>query len=256
MTMNLGPQTVPLLRSAVLAVQPGIAAGFSTRAGGKSAAPYGSLNLGRSTDDDPAVVADNRRRFFDALGFTPEAAAIAGQVHGTRVETVTTGGLYTGTDGLVTATPGVLLCITAADCGAVLLADPDAQVIGACHAGWRGAVGRIVAETVRAMQALGADPARMRAYVGPCIGPEAFEVGPEVAAQFDSAFVQDGPRGRPHVDLKGALRAQLVEAGLAEASIEVSPCCTVAEADRFFSHRASGGTTGRMMGAIGMRNGG
>ena len=243
----------PLLRSALLATLPGIAAGFSTRAGGTSAGPYGSLNLGRSTDDDPDAVAENRRRFFAALGFTPEDAAIAGQVHGTRVQRVTEGGLYLGTDGLATATPGVLLCITAADCAAVLLADAEARVVGACHAGWRGAVGRIVADTVKAMQQLGADPARMRAYVGPCIGAEAFEVGPEVAAQFDPAFVQDGPRGRPHVDLKGALRAQLVEAGLAEDALDVSPCCTVTESERFFSHRASGGVTGRMMGAIGMR---
>jgi len=219
--------------------------------GGTSQAPYGSLNLGRSTADAPESVEENRRRFFAALGFSTDAAAIAGQVHGTRVQTVSQGGLYTGTDGLVTDTPGVLLCITAADCAAVLLADPEARVLGACHAGWRGTVGRIVDTTLAAMQALGADVDRVRAFVSPCIGAGTFEVGPEVAAQFEDAFVHEGKRGRPHVDLKAALNAQLVEAGIEQDAIEISPCCTVSEAERFFSHRASGGITGRMMGAIG-----
>ncbi len=241
-----------LLRPTVFEALPGLAAGFSTRTGGVSAAPYDGLNLGRSTDDAPEAVTENRRRFFGALGFAEADAAIAGQVHGTRVQPVTAGGLYRETDGLVTATPGVLLCISAADCAAVLLADPEARVVGACHAGWRGTVGRIVPATIAAMQALGADPARMRAFVAPCIGRGAFEVGPEVAAQFDAAFVHPVAGANPHVDLKGAIAAQLAGAGVPEDQVEVSPWCTVEAADRFFSHRASGGRTGRMMGAIGL----
>lgn len=241
-----------ILPSSVLDALPGIAAGFSLRTGGVSDEPYGSLNLGRSTADDPAHVAENRRRFFGALGFDESDVAVAGQVHSARVQTVDAPGLVRETDGLVTNTPGLLLAISAADCAAVLLADAEARVVGACHAGWRGCVGGIVAETVRQMHALGGDPARMRAFVSPCISAAVFEVGAEVAARFDAAFVVPQNDGKALVDLKGQIRAQLLDAGLDDAHVEVSDGCTVSEPERFFSHRASGGTTGRMMGAIGL----
>lgn len=242
-----------LLRSSLLDALPGVAAAFSQRTGGVSAEPYGSLNLGRSTQDAPEAVDENRRRFFGALGFTPEQAAIAGQVHSADVAMVDAPGLYVGTDGLVTATPGLLLCISAADCAAVLFADAEARVVGACHAGWRGCVGGIVGETVRQMEALGADGARLRAFVSPCISQAVFEVGEEVAARFDAAFVHPAQGGKAHVDLKGQLRAQLLAAGLDAAHVDVSNDCTVLMPHAYFSHRASGGTTGRMMGVIGLR---
>jgi hypothetical protein len=128
-------------------------------------------------------------------------------------------------------------------------------VAAACHAGWRGAVAQIAADTVRIMTDRGADPTEIRAHVGPCISLEAFEVGPEVAARFDDAVVKQRPDWpRPHVDLKDALRRQLEDAGLPPASIEVSERGTARETDDFFSHRASGGTTGRMFGAVVLRN--
>ena len=245
-----------LLRPAVFAGIPGLAAAFSTRHGGMSEPPYASFNLSLSTADDPARVRENRRRLAEALGFAPDALAVAGQVHGAKVRAVDTPGLYPGFDGLVTATPGVPLCITAADCAAVLLADAEAGVIGACHAGWRGTAARIVPETVAAMTKLGAAPERMRAYVGPCISAEHFEVGPEVAERFAPDFVRRLPgKAKPHVDLKAALAAQLAEAGLPSDAVEVSPHCTFAGTDDFFSHRAEGGVTGRMMGVIGLRGG-
>jgi hypothetical protein len=197
-------------------------------------------------------VAANRRRLGDALGVGPERWVTADQVHGAHVEAVAAPGPVAATDGLVTATPGLLLTIAVADCAPVLLADAEAGVVGACHAGWRGAVGGVVTATVRAMQALGADAGRVRAYVGPCIGPASFEVGPEVAARFDAAHVRRPPgAAKPHVDLPGALRAQLRAAGLPAGAVEASGHDTVAEADRFFSYRASGGTTGRLLGVIG-----
>ena len=240
------------LSPAVLDALPGVAAGFSLRTGGVSPEPYGSLNLGRSTADDPANVDENRRRFFGALGFDEAEVAVAGQVHSARVQTVSVPGLHRETDGLVTDTPGLLLAISAADCAAVLLADAEARVVGACHAGWRGCVGGIVAETIGQMRALGADPARMRAFVSPCISAAVFEVGAEVAERFDAAFVARQPDGKARVDLKGQIRAQLLGAGLHTTHVEVSDGCTMSEPSRFFSHRASGGTTGRMMGAIGL----
>lgn len=233
---------------------PGIVAGFSTRHGGASEGPYATLNLGLSTDDADAHVAENRQRLFDTVGFSANRLAIAGQVHGHDVLTVATPGLYPGYDGLVTCTRGLMLCISAADCAAVLLADAAAGVVAACHAGWRGVVAGIVPRTVAAMQTLGAAPARSRTYISPCISLDHFEVGPEVAAQFDPAFVHRLPGGaKPHVDLKAAVAAQLEAAGVAPESIEVSPHCTYAETDTFFSHRAEDGQTGRMMGFIGMQ---
>lgn len=244
---------LPLLRPAVFADLPGIVAAFSTRGGGVSASPFDSLNLGFSTGDDEAAVRENRRRLLDALGFKPDALATVGQVHGAHVATVTEPGHTDRHDGLVTDRRGLVLGVLVADCGAVLLADAEASVIGACHAGWRGAVGGIPIVTVEAMRKLGAEPERMRAYVSPCIGPEDFEVGTEVATQFDEPHVLRRPeKTKPHVDLAGAIVTQLRKMGLRKKSIEVEGCSTFDTA-RFFSYRAEGGTTGRMMGVIGMR---
>ncbi|NBB86746.1 MAG: peptidoglycan editing factor PgeF [Bacteroidetes bacterium] len=232
---------------------PGLVAAFTPRTGGVSEGPFASLNLSVSTGDTEARVEENRRRALAPLGFTPEAMAIAGQVHGTRVQTARTSGFYAATDGLVTDRPGVLLSFTAADCAVVLLADPVTGVVGGCHAGWRGAAAGIVAETVEQLAALGAQPSRCWAYISPCISVDHFEVGEEVAAQFDAAHVHR-PLGapRPFVDLKGALQHQLTEAGLVADTIEVDPQCTFAATDTFFSHRAEHGDTGRMMAFIGM----
>jgi hypothetical protein len=240
-----------ILRPDVFSRVPDVAAGFSTRHGGVSAPPYATFNLGRHVGDDESCVEENRRRFCSLLGADPAWLVTAGQVHGATVQVVDAPRHVPFCDGLVTDTPGVLLTIGAADCAAVLLADPEARVVGACHAGWRGATAEIAAATVRAMADRGADAARMRAYVSPCIGLKAFEVGPEVADRFDDAFVhrREGWR-RPHVDLKGALRRQLERAGLQADRIEVSPHGTVEDNDLFFSHRADDGTTGRMLGGI------
>lgn len=243
------------IRPAIFDDQPAVVAGFSTRHGGVSAGPHASLNLGLSTGDAEANVRENRRRLFASVGVAPGRAVVAGQVHGAEIEAVTKPGLYAGRDGLVTRVPNLLLCIGAADCAAVLLADAEAGLVGACHAGWRGAAAGIAEKTVSALKEMGAAPERVRAYVSPCISAEQFEVGPEVAAQFDAPFVVRDPRwDKPHIDLKTAIVAQLRSAGLAAGCIEVSPRCTMSEPDDFFSYRASGGTTGRMMGFIGMRD--
>ena len=232
----------------------GVVAGFSTRRGGVSEGPYASLNLGLSTGDARARVLENRRRLFASVGFTPEQLALAGQVHGDQIEEVAGPSLVPDVDGLVTRQPGVLLCIGAADCAAVLLADAEAGVVGACHAGWRGAAAGIAEQIVVRMAERGARPTQMHAYVSPCISAERFEVGPEVAAQFDAPFVARAARWeKPHVDLKAAVAAQLRGAGVPAEAVEVSPRCTRSAPDEFFSYRASGGVTGRMMGFIGMR---
>ena len=231
-----------------------LVAGFSTRCNGVSPAPYNSLNLGLSTDDEPANVLENRRRLFDAVGFSLDQLAITGQVHGVECLTLERPGLYRGYDALVTRQPGVLLCLSAADCASVLFADESNHVVGACHAGWRGAAGGIVANTLDAMRRSGAETSAVHAYVSPCISRENFEVGSEVAAQFDPAVVHQRPgQARPRVDIKEALRLQLIEEGIRSDQIEISPHCTYAETNLFFSHRAEKGVTGRLMGFIGFR---
>jgi len=254
---SLMTSTVSLLHPQTLhEAGAGVVAAFTPRTGGVSTPPFASLNLSVSTGDAEAHVRENRRRAVASLGFSPEDMAIAGQVHGTRVQRVDAPGFYAATDALVTSTPGVLLSFTAADCAIVLLADTEAGVLGGCHAGWRGAAAGIVSHTLRMLQASGAVAERMRAYISPCISVDNFEVGEEVAAQFDDAYVHR-PEGapRPFVDLKGALRDQLTGEGIAPDHVEVAPECTYAATDTFFSHRAENGETGRMMAFIGRHPG-
>ena len=178
--------------------------------------------------------------------------ASVGQVHRASVATVREGGHVPDHDGLVTDVRGLVLSVVAADCALVLLADVEAGVVGACHSGWRGTVAGVVGETVAAMTELGAEPTRTRAALGPCISAEAFEVGEEVAAEFDAAVVLRRPDWpRPHVDLRADLVRQLAEAGVGD--IETNDACTVGDNDRFFSYRAEDGTPGRMLGFVGLR---
>ncbi|MEZ4702839.1 MAG: peptidoglycan editing factor PgeF [Rhodothermales bacterium] len=241
------------LRPDIFTRAPGVAAGFSTRLGGVSAAPFGTLNLGLSTDDDRESVLENRRRLFGEVGFGLDELAITGQVHGDAVCVVDAAGLYRGFDGMVSTTPRLLLCLSAADCASVLLASADGRIVGACHAGWRGAAAGIVGKTVTRMAEQGARPGDLLAYVSPCISAERFEVGDEVADRFDDRFVIRAPGAKPHVDLKAVLLDQLVAAGVPDDAVEISPHCTHAETALFFSHRAENGVTGRMMGFIGIR---
>jgi polyphenol oxidase len=232
-----------------------IVAGFTTRHGGNSQSPFTSFNLGSTAGDNLEHVQANRRKLADAAGFPIDRIVIAGQIHGAEVLLVDDPGVYRGYDGLVTTTPDLLLCITAADCAAVLMADVAAGVIGACHSGWRGAVAGIATRTVTMMIERGADPGRIEAFVSPCISRAHFEVGPEVAEQFDPEFIYV-PEGKekPHVDLKGAVARQLSEAGLRSDAIEVSDRCTFGEAGDFFSYRKEGARSGRMMGFVGIRS--
>lgn len=227
---------------------------FTTRAGGVSVARYEGLNLD-DREDDARAVAENRRRLAAALGFEAADFARLDQVHGTDVIAVAGPGVWSG-DALVSATPGVLLAIGTADCFPLLLEDAEAGVIGAAHAGWKGTLGRIAENTVRAMTELGARPQRVRAAVGPGICGERYGVGAEVAAQFAQAGLGDFVRekeGQPHLDLAGANRAVLLGAGLSDGNIWLSGRCST-EPD-FYSYRRDAGRTGRMWAVIGMHAG-
>lgn len=226
---------------------------FTTRAGGTSVGAYAGLNLD-DREDDPAAVNANRAALAGALGFFPQAFARLTQVHGTDVLTVNRPGHWTG-DALVTAAPGVLLAIGTADCYPLLLEDPEAGVVGAAHAGWKGTLGRIGARTVEAMTALGARPERIRAAVGPGICGAKFEVGEDVARPFREAGLGDfvlevNGAARPHLDLAGANRAVLLGAGVRPEHLWVSGRCSTEE--DFYSYRRDAGRTGRMWAVIGL----
>ncbi len=232
----------------------GLIAAESTRHGGVSPAPFASLNLGLNTDDDPENVAENRRRFFWALGLNVSQTVSAHQVHGTAILTATEPGRFDGFDAFVTDRPGLFLTVTVADCVPILLYDPVRQVVAAVHAGWRGTVGQLVSLTLAQMKTqYGTRADDCLAYVGTSIDECSFEVSSDVAEQF-STDVQplDGKPGKFLVDLKQANVRQLTDAGVPVTRIEVSPYSTVLHNTNYFSYRHEHGQTGRMLAGIGL----
>jgi YfiH family protein len=218
--------------------------GFFCRGGGASSGVFQGLNCGHGSSDQTEAVTINRARVAEALEIAPEALVGVHQVQSAEVLTVSEApAVAVRADALVTATPGIALSVLTADCQPVLMADPEARVIGAAHAGWKGAVAGILEATVNAMAALGADPARIRAVIGPTISQRAYEVGPEffdtVMAQDDSAarFFASGQGDRLHFDLPGYGLARLRAAGVGRA--EWTRHCTYGDPVRFYSYRRS-----------------
>ncbi len=220
--------------------------GFFTRAGGVSEGIYASLNCGHGSNDARDAVTENRRRVAATLGQTEAARVLTlYQVHSATalvVEAPLPREALPKADALVTRTPGLVIGALAADCAPVLLADPEAKVVAAAHAGWRGAFSGIVEATIAQMETLGAARSRIRAAVGPCINQAAYEVGPDFEARFletDPAFARfftrGQPLGRPHFDLPGFVGNRLRKAGI--SVLEQKSPCTFADSARFFSYR-------------------
>ena len=235
----------------------GFVHGFPERDGGISRGLRASLNLGKRWGDDEQNVEQNRRLLARHAGYDPEQLQLMRHVHGTDVWKV--GEPLPDTaefDGLVTDRVGPVLGAFAADCIPLLFADPVARVIGSAHAGWRGTVNGVATNVVRRMGELGATPGNIRIALGPSIGPECFEVGPEVVDQFRAAFGADVPGmvvqgpAKEHIDLRVAMRAQLETAGIRAEHIDSAPPCTKCEGERFFSYRRDGRDGGVHMGFI------
>jgi len=207
------------------------------------------LNFGINTEEEDQVVSENYNHLFDHLGWKQQKIALARQVHGNRIAGVEQPGIYENCDGLVTTRPDLPLGIQVADCAAVLVADTKNKIIGAFHAGWRGAESNIVENGIDSMIRLNADPKYSFAYISPCISLEKFEVGEEVAALFPDEFTDRVNFRKPHVDLKQILHRQLLNCGLTENNIDVSGECTVSD-NRFFSFRRERSAAGRMLGLI------
>jgi YfiH family protein len=235
-----------MLISAPLAAVMGVRHGFFTRQGGVSAGIFDSLNCGLGSQDLPENVTRNRARCAERLGVAATDLATAYQVHGTTavaVDAPWSPGSGPKADALVTRRRGVAIGILTADCVPILLADRQAGVVGAAHAGWKGAKAGVAASVVQAMVEQGASPGNIVAAIGPAIGPASYEVGPEFKAGFladDAAagrFFHDGPSGRPHFDLPGFVAERLSALGL--AAVDTIAADTCADAERFFSYRRS-----------------
>jgi YfiH family protein len=236
--------------------------GFFTRAGGVSGGDYASLNCSLSGRDDPDAVRENRGRAARAVGVASELLLGLTQVHGIDVVTVAQPWGYGAgprADAAVSDRAGVALGIVTADCAPILFADPAAGVIGAAHAGWRGALGGVIEATVAAMVGLGASAAGIAAAVGPCIGQQSYEVGEDLLAAVlardaaDRRFFGVGRRaGHWQFDLAGYCAARLLAAGVERVATVAAD--TMADERRFFSHRrrtlAGGGAIGHQISII------
>lgn len=245
----------------------------TTRHGGESTGPFATLNLGKHTDDDPAIVVRNRARAASVVGAAPAWLTFGRQVHGARVAVVRNnqrGDAFVDTDALVTNAALVPLAILTADCAAIFLFDPVHRAIGIAHAGWRGTAARIAARTVETMHdAFGTSPEDLIAAIGPSIGPCCYEVGTEVVDAVASAFPDHADEllvepdmasagsfrasvneDRKHFDLWRANELALCNAGIHEERVEISRLCTSCRTDLFYSHRAEKGNTGRFGGIV------
>ena len=227
-----------------LASYPNLKHAFFTRVGGVSEGVYASLNGGLGSSDDPAHVAENRRRMAADLDITPDAMLSVHQIH--SASAVIVEGPWDGdrpkADGMATILPSIALAITTADCGPILFADPHVNVIGAAHAGWRGALNGVLEATLDAMVSLGARRDKIVAVLGPTISQAAYEVGPDLMTDFtdrdadNRRFFEPSDRaGHARFDLPGYIEMRLVTAGIGEfANLGL---CTYTDEDRFFSYR-------------------
>jgi len=234
------------LASPLLAAIPGLRHAFFTREGGVSDGVYESLNAGIGSHDDPARVTENRRRMAQQMGVAAEHFLSMHQTHSSDVVVASgpwPGGSRPRADAIVTRTQGLAIGASAADCGPVLFADPNARVIGAAHAGWKGALTGIVESTVAAMEKLGADRNGIVAAIGPLIRQPSYEVGGEFVERFIETdadngvfFIPSAREGHAMFDLAGYIRMRLENAGV--LMIDDIGVDTYSD-DRFFSYRRS-----------------
>lgn len=255
-------QQLTIYQASQFVQKSGLIHGFSSRTGGYSQNPYQGLNLGLTSGDDMVSVQKNRTVFAEALGIAPDRVVCGRQVHGTHIARVGVEDCGKGfweadtalpdTDGLVTAERGVALMTLYADCVPVLFYDAHQQVIAVCHCGWRGTVNRMAVKTANVMIAeYGCKAQDILAAIGPSISQQHYEVDDTVLAQFEKAFdfahelivPTDAYHGK--LDLWKANQLQLEEIGIKRDHIELSELCTFQYVERFYSHRAEHGVTGR-----------
>lgn len=234
-----------IVLSPELSSHAGIRHGFGTREGGVSKGIYASLNCGVGSKDSPEDVAENRARLATSIGAEPSRLITPYQVHSPDAIIAEAPWLKADApkaDAIVTRTPGLAIAVSTADCVPVLFADSHAGVVGAAHAGWRGALGGVLESTIDAMENIGAARHRITASIGPAISQAAYEVGPEFEETFLEAdpanagfFARESQDSRPHFDLTGYVAARLIHAGAGD--VGNLNLCTYADTERFFSYR-------------------
>jgi len=252
---------LPTVHSPLLAAVPGVRHAFFTRNGGVSKGLYDSLNVGRGSKDDSVDVIENRARAAAWFAVAPEDLNTCYQIHSTLaiVADGSWGDVRPEGDAVVTKTPGVVCGALSADCAPVLIVDPEARIVAAAHAGWRGALDGIVQSAVDQMVALGGDPARMIAAVGPCIGPDSYEVSLDFLHRFEAdcpgskRFFRPGKSDDKRMfDLPAFVLDRLDTAGIPQREWVGRDTC--AEEDQFFSNRRAfqrgEGDYGRLLSAI------
>lgn len=234
------------LRAPILSGCDGVRHGFFTRQGGVSTGIYGMLNCGPGSRDEPGNVSENRARVAEALGVGRDKLLTLYQSHSAKVVIADKPWKNEPpeADAIVTDVPGLAVAVLTADCAPVLLCDPQARVIGAAHAGWRGALSGIVESAVEAMEKLGAKRERIAAAIGPAISQRAYEVGGDYVEGFlaeepqsSAYFATDEASGEPHFDLAGYVADRLARAGVGQ--LADLGLCTYCDETRFFSYRRS-----------------
>ena len=243
------------IRPVIPAVFPAakVIAGFTTRSGGVSRPPYDSLNLGFNTSDDQVSVSENWQRLTAFLGVDPSNVARMNQVHGVHVRNIDSGGVYPDTDGIITGTPGLLMCVMVADCTPLLLYDPGHHTAAALHCGWRPLTGGIVERAIHAMTGkFGADPEMLLAATGPSAGSCCYEIGQDVADRLhpETIIHRDG---RLFGDLRAEIALRLTALSVNPANIDNNSDCSIHMNSLYFSHRRDGSSSGRSAGYIMLR---
>ncbi|WP_277466345.1 peptidoglycan editing factor PgeF [Parabacteroides sp. PF5-6] len=254
-----------VFESPLLSTSDGLVHFVTTRSGGVSQGEYASLNLGEYCGDEAAAVAENRKRLCRALCIAEDALFVPYQTHESRIRLIDSSFLalskeqqraaLQGVDALITREPDVCIAVTTADCVPLLLYAPEKKVIAAVHAGWRGTVLQIAAQTVAYMvERFDCDVRQLRAFIGPAIGLADYEVGDELVDAFrriepevERVIKEDPLTGKPHADLWEANRLQLLRSGLFAEHIEVSGLSTYSHPEDFFSARRQGVRSGRML---------
>ena len=240
-----------ILKSALFSKFPEIIFGLSTKIGLNRTSPF-YFNLSYTVDDNPAVVKENREAFYNSLGLTSSQIAIQKQVHSDIVTIVDSPGQQGESDAMITSEIGIGLTISTADCTPIFIYDINQKVIAAVHSGWRGTEKKILAKTFTILKdKYSSNPNDLYIYVGPSISQKNYEVGKEVADQFDGIFIKE-ISGKLYLDVLAANLKMISEAGVDFAKVEVSPLCSFKEKDLLHSFRRDGKYSGRSHGILAM----
>ena len=241
----------PIIRSELFNRIPGLMFGMSTRIGGTSQGSFG-MNTSFNVGDREENVHENRSRFFSALGISPDRIVVPRQIHGSAVRIVNEPGTIAQCDGLITAERGLFLSVSVADCLPIILVDRKSRTLAVLHGGWRGTCSGVVSVALGMMRKeLYVDPANLSCYIGPGARSCCYEVGEEVACQFDERFVIQLVDRKYLLDLPGHNRDVLIREGVPEKFIEVSEKCTICSPELLHSYRRDGARSGRMMAIAG-----